>query len=555
MLCILLCAVALGVSAKRHSGNGWSMETPDKVVGREGKRLILFCKFIHPHPDYRGNISIAWKNTNVHQFFNYTNYQIGSKFKNEIEVNEESRYKARGNPRRNDASILIQKLMLKDKDKKIKCRVDLKEKPKDKFELEHGTLIIKDPGTGASPVIGKRGGSAILLPLTYKPKRKNGSSIIIVWTKGNLQEEFTVFNCTCSFSAALPCNVTVNKGGQYELVGRPEQGNASIRVTDLRLNDTSFYFSHIWIWNEGPKLVIQDEIKLEVVVPAAILQLRIVAGDTLSCTAEGVPPVDITWISPGNNTLAMNSSGTRVRRGPERDQITVELLQPSLTGSYHCVAKNQYGRDSREFLSPTGGINAFKLALSIGISSAAVILLLAGFALCFVKKDSHKGQSSVDPNVANDLKSEGAEPVLQGLEKEVIIYSTIKTTAENINQAAPTPGTMDSHDDVCMAIIDRYAQNSVENGEIQAGNSSLHDPAAGCMATNAKEVKTGDVSEDSSDAVIYSTVHIRRRSEVEAKTDPQKSPGLSLYSNVQSAPRAKEETAEIYATVVNSNKQ
>ncbi|XP_069798446.1 uncharacterized protein [Narcine bancroftii] len=434
MLCILLCAVALGVSAKRHSGNGWSMETPDKVVGREGKRLILFCKFIHPHPDYRGNISIAWKNTNVHQFFNYTNYQIGSKFKNEIEVNEESRYKARGNPRRNDASILIQKLMLKDKDKKIKCRVDLKEKPKDKFELEHGTLIIKDPGTGASPVIGKRGGSAILLPLTYKPKRKNGSSIIIVWTKGNLQEEFTVFNCTCSFSAALPCNVTVNKGGQYELVGRPEQGNASIRVTDLRLNDTSFYFSHIWIWNEGPKLVIQDEIKLEVV-------------------------------------------------------------------------------------------------------------------------DSHKGQSSVDPNVANDLKSEGAEPVLQGLEKEVIIYSTIKTTAENINQAAPTPGTMDSHDDVCMAIIDRYAQNSVENGEIQAGNSSLHDPAAGCMATNAKEVKTGDVSEDSSDAVIYSTVHIRRRSEVEAKTDPQKSPGLSLYSNVQSAPRAKEETAEIYATVVNSNKQ
>ncbi|XP_069771181.1 uncharacterized protein [Narcine bancroftii] len=155
--------------------------------------------------------------------------------------------------------------MLKDKDKKIKCRVDLKEKPKDKFELEHGTLIIKDPGTGASPVIGKRGGSAILLPLTYKPKRKNGSSIIIVWTKGNLQEEFTVFNCTCSFSAALPCNVTVNKGGQYELVGRPEQGNASIRVTDLRLNDTSFYFSHIWIWNEGPELVIQDEIKLEVV--------------------------------------------------------------------------------------------------------------------------------------------------------------------------------------------------------------------------------------------------------------------------------------------------
>lgn len=113
-------------------------------------------------------------------------------------------------------------------------------------------------------VIGKRRDSATL-PCSFSPLNKNPSPITVRWMKGNPREESTVFNHTHPHSVNPPSTVTVKGGGRYELVGKLDQGDASIRVKELRLDDSSDYFCYVWVRNSTQETVTQDETKLEVV--------------------------------------------------------------------------------------------------------------------------------------------------------------------------------------------------------------------------------------------------------------------------------------------------
>ncbi|XP_051876571.1 sialic acid-binding Ig-like lectin 15 [Pristis pectinata] len=421
MLFLLLCAIILGVSADCKNESGWSMETPDKTTGREGKLLVLFCKFTHPHHEYRGNISIIWKEKNS-LIFNYINYPLKPGFANQVLVNKEEHFQPLGNGRENDASIIIKHLKSRDTGKKYICRVELTEEPRAKFQVDHGALeVAAVQAFRGSSVIGKRGVSATL-PCSFKLPNKNLISITILWMKGNPRRESVVFNHTRSHSAAPAYTDTVNEADRYKLVGNPDQGNASISVRGLRMNDTSDYFCHVWVRRSKRKTVTQDETRLQVVVPATILNLSVVTnvtGDTLMCRAEGEPPANITWIGPGNSILSVNSSEMRVIQDLEIHQTVGELLHPRLRGSYNCVAVNEHGTDTREIHLPEEGMNVLTLALYIGSSISAVVVLLIAFAVWSLKKDSRQRGSCVDSSAANDLRSEGVEPDLQ-LERDPI---------------------------------------------------------------------------------------------------------------------------------------
>lgn len=102
--------------------------------------MVLYCKFSHPHKGYKGSISIIWGDTKERTiFFKYTNYLSNSKYKNEILSNAEGRYKPMGDPRKNDASIIINRLGEKDTTKNIYCRVEL-EVVGAKFQCLHGPI-------------------------------------------------------------------------------------------------------------------------------------------------------------------------------------------------------------------------------------------------------------------------------------------------------------------------------------------------------------------------------------------------------------------------------
>ncbi|XP_078286958.1 sialic acid-binding Ig-like lectin 15 [Rhinoraja longicauda] len=237
-------------------------------------------------------------------------------------------------------------------------------------------------------VIGKRSDSATL-PCSFSPLNKNPSPITIRWMKGSPREESTVFN----HSVNPPYNVPIKGGGRYELVGKLDQGDASIRVKELRLNDSSDYFCHVWVRNSTQEMVTQDETKLEVVVPATILELffgsdNVTGEKTLVCRAEGKPPANITWIVPWNSTL--NSSEMRVTHDPEKLLTVGELLHPRMPGNYTCVAVNEHQRDMREIHLFEDGLRA----LAIRAAIYAVYFLMIGFTFCWLKRGERHHLSS-----------------------------------------------------------------------------------------------------------------------------------------------------------------
>ncbi|XP_032874703.1 uncharacterized protein LOC116971577 [Amblyraja radiata] len=307
MLFILLCAFALPVTADRFSVNGWTMETPDMVMGREGKLVVLYCKFIHPHPQYKGNISIIWKEKwskePTKTFFKYTNYLSSGKYKNEIVDNVGARYRPMGDPRKNDASIIINQLITTDTNKGLNCRVELTQAGA-KFQRPHGRITASGD-VSASMVIGKRGGGATL-NCNFKHSSANRRVITILWMKGTPWEESVVFKHTRSYATSGPGTDNVNRGGRYELVGNLDKGDASIRVRGLTLNDTNNYFCHVWTWNSPLKKniqVTQDETGLQVLVDndrASMVIGRKGATATLPCSfspsIRNPSSITISWI-------------------------------------------------------------------------------------------------------------------------------------------------------------------------------------------------------------------------------------------------------------------
>ncbi|XP_078286894.1 sialic acid-binding Ig-like lectin 15 [Rhinoraja longicauda] len=308
-------------------------------------------------------------------------------------VNRGGRYELVGKLDKGDASIRVRGLVLNDTNDYF-CHVwTTWNSPRKELiwvTQDETRLQVLDGKKKTSLVIGKRSDSATL-PCSFSPSIRNPSPITIRWMKGSPREESTVFN----HSVNPPYNVTIKGGGRYELVGKLDQGDASIRVKELRLNDSSDYFCHVWVRNFTQETVTQDETKLEVVVPATILELFVGSGNgtgehTLVCRAEGKPPANITWIGPGNSTLPVNSGEMRVTHDPEKLLTVGELLHPRMPGKYTCVAVNEHQRDMREIHLFEHGLRA----LAIRAAIYAVYFLMIGFTFCWLKRGERHHLSS-----------------------------------------------------------------------------------------------------------------------------------------------------------------
>ncbi|XP_067884866.1 CXADR-like membrane protein [Heterodontus francisci] len=257
--------------------------------------------------------------------------------------------------------------------------------------------------------------------------------------KENPHKEFTVFNHTHTRSPGSYYTdlATVNEDNRYELIGNLTQGNASIRMKDLQLNDSSDYFCHVHVKNGGGENVTQDGIKLQVVAPATILELSAVndniSGDTIMCRVEGEPPANITWIDPENNTLTEDSNSATVTRVPDKHQTVGEFLNPTLRGTYSCVAVNEHGRDVCQIHFSADEKDKLNIVLYIWPAILIIFFLLICFTIWWLKRDQQEAGSN---SVAHDTVSQQAETDPPGAESNPV-YSVVNFT--KLQQAETDP--------------------------------------------------------------------------------------------------------------------
>ncbi|XP_055488229.1 uncharacterized protein LOC129695366 isoform X3 [Leucoraja erinacea] len=427
------------------------------VIGRKGATATLPCSF-SPSNRNPSSITISWMKGNPPKWSVVFRDTSPPPAANNIpkNVNKGDRYDLVGNVEQGDASIRVKGLKLDDASD-YTCHVYVRYSALTTVTQDEMKLQVVDGKKNTSMVIGKRRDSATL-PCSFSPLNKNPSPITVRWMKGNPREESTVFNHTHPHSVNPPSTVTVKGGGRYELVGKLDQGDASIRVKELRLDDSSDYFCYVWVRNSTQETVTQDETKLEVVVPATILELSVVSDNvtgerTLVCRAEGKPPANITWIGPGNSSLPVNISEMTVTHDPEKLLTVGELLHLTLPGKYTCVAENEHQMDTREIrLFEVGGV--LHPGVYIGLPILAIGLMV--FALISLKKCSQQRVCCVDASTANGRKPQGPEPGSQEPEGDPI-YSVVNLNTETRNRAAtqavPTPRELDRNVDALIYSI------------------------------------------------------------------------------------------------------
>ena len=83
--------------------------------------------------------------------------------------------------------------------------------------------------------------------------------------------------------------------------------------------------------------------------------VSVVAPDSamFSCTADGVPLPDITWMRIDNGTESeiFSDNFTQINNSPINDRVVMSTLtlsetQPSTSAMYRCVASNLLGSDN-----------------------------------------------------------------------------------------------------------------------------------------------------------------------------------------------------------------
>eukprot|EP00062_Callorhinchus_milii_P022597 gi/632980549/ref/XP_007907096.1/ PREDICTED: sialic acid-binding Ig-like lectin 15 isoform X1 [Callorhinchus milii] len=359
--------------------DGWVMEAPEMVTGWEGDSVILLCSFSLPDPGYKGNISVVWttkRKSSRAVVFNCTNYlplnAPSNTSENLIHRNAGRRYWLAGNPREMNASLAVEKLTLPDSQHRYQCWVALTGNGSEVLVSSTETTLLV-MGKLLS-VTGTKGGDATL-PCSFTMPGIHPSNIYVIWRRGSPQSRPFINDTLGLASHTNPGeSETANEGNRYKVVGNVGDGDTSLRIRGLELNDTSRYFCHVHVTftlqeyttqehttqghvshgHTTQEHVTQNQLWLRVVAPAVILSLSLVAGDGagsgIVCTAEGEPPANITWIDPENNTLPINTSHTPVTHVPDKYQTVGEIRGPRLRGTYRCVAENTQGRDTRDIL-------------------------------------------------------------------------------------------------------------------------------------------------------------------------------------------------------------
>ncbi|XP_072449516.1 polymeric immunoglobulin receptor-like isoform X2 [Chiloscyllium punctatum] len=242
------------------SANGWSMTIADRVRAEEGGSAVLPCSFTHPDTNLTLTGSILWyKGKSRALIFKCTypgpDHSQGELCENVIQRDGGNRFRFVGNLSNKDASIMMEGLSREDADS-YRCRVELNI---DKFGSGKGTRLKVEAAQGNVSVVSGTEGDSVTLPCIF---RSWGSHTLttVTWMRKEPYQHIV------TFTAQSQGNWTTGHGGnRYELIGNPEEGNASTRINQLSVRDNHTYLCLVEYRSKHNLLyLIQKETQLQV---------------------------------------------------------------------------------------------------------------------------------------------------------------------------------------------------------------------------------------------------------------------------------------------------
>ncbi|XP_067838505.1 polymeric immunoglobulin receptor-like isoform X2 [Heptranchias perlo] len=403
-LYVCLSTVLLWVSGSgyEYNLNGWTMHGPDEVIAEEGQSAVLPCRFTAPFPGRTVSGSVIWfkkDSLSRHVPFNCIYYGPGhsrSKLcENVIQKDGGNRYRFVGNLSDNDASIMMEGLNQMDSGY-YKCHVELNI---GKFEsLELTSLGVRAAGGNVPVVSGTEGGS-VTLPCMFTPPSGITLQLSVTWMRKEPYQHKVTFRVQSNGSWT-----TVNGGNRYELVGNPMKGNASTRINQLSVKNSSTYLCLVehkgWNKNKPNEYLVQNETRLQVFQTAGG-NVPVVSG-----TEGGSVTLPCMFTPPSGITLQL--SVTWMRKEPYQHKVT---FRAQSNGSWTTVN----GGNRYELVGDPMKGNASTRINQLSVKNSSTYL-------CLVE---HKGWNKNKPNdylVQNETRLQvfqtagGNVPVVSGTE-------------------------------------------------------------------------------------------------------------------------------------------
>ncbi|XP_072448658.1 junctional adhesion molecule-like [Chiloscyllium punctatum] len=261
-LYVCLSAVLLSVSVRGHtdSANGWSITIADGVRAEEGGSAVLPCSFTHPDTNLTLTGSILWyKGKSRALIFKCTDpgpdHSQGELCENVIMRDGGNRFRFVGNLSNKDASIMMEGLSREDAGS-YRCRVELNI---GKCQPRYRTRLKVEDVQGDLSVVSGTEGDSVTLPCIFET-RSYPPLTTVTWMRKEPYQHIV------TFTAQSQGTWTTGHGGnRYELIGNPGEGNASIRINQLRLRDNHTYLCLVEYRSRVNLLyLIQKETRLQV---------------------------------------------------------------------------------------------------------------------------------------------------------------------------------------------------------------------------------------------------------------------------------------------------
>ncbi|GCC37645.1 hypothetical protein chiPu_0016150 [Chiloscyllium punctatum] len=269
--------------------NGWSMTVADEVRAEEGGSAVLPCSFTHPDINLTLTGSILWyKRESRSLIFNCTypgpDHSQGELCGNVIQRDGGNRFRFVGNLTNNDASIMMEGLSLRDASFYV-CHVELNI---GRIKSRIPTNLEVKAARGNVPVVRGTEGDSVTLPCIFRSWDSH-TLTTVTWMRKEPYRHVITFRAQSQGTWT-----TVHGGNRYELIGNPEEGNASTRINQLRVRDNHTYLCLVEYKSklnfQFYQYLIQKEVQLQVVpetFPIVILCIPLVVK---------LPPLLVMWI-------------------------------------------------------------------------------------------------------------------------------------------------------------------------------------------------------------------------------------------------------------------
>ncbi|XP_030593877.1 V-set and immunoglobulin domain-containing protein 8b [Archocentrus centrarchus] len=303
--------------------------------------------------------------------------------------------------------------------------------------------------TSAGPqTIQKAQGETVKLECTYAPGSEDTGDLDIEWS--NVSPDMTQKDTLIlSYSGGQTHIHDQNLAKRFTFTTNPQQGDASVSITDLRPSDTATYQCKV------KKLPGADARKLTLVVlvPPSAPKCWVEGGEekgstvSLRCkSSQGSTPVSYVWTRESGG--AMPSTATQ---NPQSGELLIRNHTDSNTGSYVCEAKNPVGSAQCKY-----SLHAYNPINKAGVIAGAVIgalllllllLLLIWLLICCCHKRRY--EKEVANEIREDVKAPESRPAsrqssrhsslrsVMGYRTHHGLYSSVRSHPASVSESGP----------------------------------------------------------------------------------------------------------------------